>query len=336
MEPGIKLGKHRGRYVAQWQEPEVAENGDLKYHRRRHQLGVKYCAENIEEAERRLAEFSSRFETSADATVFTVWHTYKMNKDAERDFYAEKNLLPFFGTLDTNQISVSLCRAYTNKRRKAGVRDGTIRRELSTLKAAVRKFAPKGHRDFVFELPPASPPRDRYVTREEFKVLRKAVAPTQHVALFVEVAIATGARKSAICQLKWSQVDFERRLIDLQGEEGEAANKRRAVVPITESLFAKLIQAKSIAMTDNVIEYNGESIKRIDIAFRRRVKTEPSLSGVTPHVLRHSAAVWMAEAGVPMSQIAQYLGHTSTKITESVYARYSPDFLRHAAAALNV
>jgi hypothetical protein len=35
----------------------------------------------------------------------------------------------------------------------------------------------------------------------------------------------------------------------------------------------------------------------------------------SPHVFRHTAAVWMAEADVPMEQIAQYLGHTSTRVT---------------------
>jgi integrase len=50
--------------------------------------------------------------------------------------------------------------------------------------------------------------------------------------------------------------------------------------------------------------------------------------------MRHTAAVWMAEAGVPMPVIAQYLGHTDSRITERVYARFSPDYLRGAADAL--
>jgi hypothetical protein len=49
-------------------------------------------------------------------------------------------------------------------------------------------------------------------------------------------------------------------------------------------------------------------------------------------LLRHTAAVLMAENGVPMSEISQYLGHNSTETTERVYARYSPDYLRKAAA----
>jgi len=44
----------------------------------------------------------------------------------------------------------------------------------------------------------------------------------------------------------------------------------------------------------------------------------------------------MAEGGVPISQISQFFGYTNTKIKESVYARFSPNFLRHAAAALNM
>ena len=56
----------------------------------------------------------------------------------------------------------------------------------------------------------------------------------------------------------------------------------------------------------------------------------------SPHVLRHTAAVWMAEDGVPIQQIAQYLGHNDSRTTERVYARFSPDYLREVAKALNL
>lgn len=60
-------------------------------------------------------------------------------------------------------------------------------------------------------------------------------------------------------------------------------------------------------------------------------------SGVhaTPHMFRHSAAVWMAEDRTPMEEIAAYLGHSDTRITSRVYARFSPDYLRRAAKALD-
>ena len=334
MDNEIKLGKYRGRYAVQWYEPCKGATG-VEWRLRRYGLGLAYNAENRDKAEQLLAEYKAKQTEVTEATVKAVWRSYKISSPEGRQFYGEKHLLPFFGDLDTNKISVPMCQAYIQRRRNAGAGNATIRRELACLKAAVRKHAPEGHRNFVFEMPPAPPPRERYLTREEFKLLRSTVAPTDHLALFVEIAIATGARKSAICQMKWSQVDFDRKLVDLRGDGG-AANKRRAVVPMTDNLYERLCEAKSVALTDHVIEFNGSPIKRIDIAFRRRVERVPQLADGTPHVLRHTAAVWMAEGGVPMSQISQFLGHTNTKITESVYARFSPDFLRHAAVALNI
>jgi hypothetical protein len=60
------------------------------------------------------------------------------------------------------------------------------------------------------------------------------------------------------------------------------------------------------------------------------------LKKVSPHMLRHSAAVRMAEDGVPMEEIASYLGHSDVNVTRKVYARFSPDHLRGAAAALEL
>ena len=34
--------------------------------------------------------------------------------------------------------------------------------------------------------------------------------------------------------------------------------------------------------------------------------------------------------------IAQYLGHSNVEVTRKVYARYSPDYLRKAASALEL
>jgi integrase len=56
----------------------------------------------------------------------------------------------------------------------------------------------------------------------------------------------------------------------------------------------------------------------------------------SPHVLRHTAAVWMAEGGVSMSKIAQYLGHDNDKTTQRIYARFSPEFQKDAAAVLEL
>jgi integrase len=74
-------------------------------------------------------------------------------------------------------------------------------------------------------------------------------------------------------------------------------------------------------------------VRKIRKAFAAAA-TSAALPWCTPHMLRHTAAVWMAEGGVPMAEISQYLGHTDSRITERVYARFSPSHLRRAARAL--
>ena len=96
---------------------------------------------------------------------------------------------------------------------------------------------------------------------------------------------------------------------------------------------AALTEARAGALTDHVIEYAGEAVASIKKGFSAAVELA-GLSDVSPHVLRHTAAVWMAEAGKPMPEIAQYLGHRDSRITERVYARFSPQHLRGSAEVL--
>jgi integrase len=104
------------------------------------------------------------------------------------------------------------------------------------------------------------------------------------------------------------------------------------VVPINERALGALEEAARGALTDFVIEWSGEQVKSIKKAIRMAAKR----SGIpcSPHVFRHTAGVWMAQADVPMQKISQFLGHASTRVTERTYARYSPSFMKDAAAAL--
>lgn len=58
----------------------------------------------------------------------------------------------------------------------------------------------------------------------------------------------------------------------------------------------------------------------------------PRIETVTVCVVKH---LIMAPVDGPMQKIAQYPGHTSTRVTETVYARYSPSYVRNASAALD-
>lgn len=222
-------------------------------------------------------------------------------------------------------------RSYISDRR-GSVKPGTIRKELGLLRASLRWAERQGfiERAPHISLPPAPPPRDRRLTREEMTALESAITQP-HLLLFVLIARYTAARAGAILSLRWEQVDFERRRIDLGGM---GRQKRRAVVPLHDALAFALILAKEAALSPYVIEFGGRRVASIKKGFAAACK-RAGIEGASPHVLRHTAASWMAERGVPIPEIAQFLGHTNPSVTYRTYARFSPDYLGKALNALS-
>lgn len=218
-----------------------------------------------------------------------------------------------------------------NARRRKPVLPGTVIRELVMLRIALR-WATKAK--WIAEapyipVPPQPPPRDRWLTREEADRLL-AGAQAMHVRVFLTLALHTAARAGALLELTWDRVDFAAGLIDLGAAPG---GKGRAVVPINRVLRPALEQARAAATCPYVVEFGGGRVLSVKTGTRAAAR-RAGLADVTPHILRHTAATWMAMAGVPMRKIATYLGHSNERTTELVYAKYGPDYLREAAKAL--
>jgi len=285
-----------------------------------------------ETAERHLIDFEISLRRKA-TTVAEIMDLYLADKAAlaggERARYAWKRLDPVFGHLRPDQVDRPLCRAYVLQRRRAKALDGTIIKELSSLRAALRwqdKNTPA-----VIEMPPAPPPRSRHLTRAQYRALRDAARQTPHLYLFVVVAYTSAGRASAVLELTWDRVDLDAGMIRLG--LGDTRAKGRATVPITDSAREALLEAREAALSDHVVEYAGRRVLSIKRAFAAGAK-RAGVPWCTPHTLRHTAAVHMAESGIPMAEIGQYLGHSSESVTYRVYARFSPDYLRKAASAL--
>jgi len=81
-----------------------------------------------------------------------------------------------------------------------------------------------------------------------------------------------------------------------------------------------------------VVTYAGEKIVKPHKAFRT-IRAEAGFGeDVTPHVLSHTRATWLAQAGVEVEQAAASLGMTAEEF-ERTYSHASPDFQQQAANA---
>jgi integrase len=279
-------------------------------------------------------------------TVEDIWTAYKADREKDGKLIANfdndwKALKPRFGNLEIGAVTADVCRDYAKERFEAGRSPSTIWTELTRLRSCINWA---GKRHIVTMIPyvwvPTKPAgRTRVMTVDEVKALI-AACKMPHLRLFVILAITTGGRSGAICQLLWVNVDFEAGTIDLRSTETinpltKRAHKGRAVVAMTAEARAALLEAQKGAISDYVIEWNGEPVKKIRKAFAAACKSA-GLKGVTPHVLRHTVATWLDEDGIPIERISKMLGHRDPKTTRTIYSKPGAEVLRPAADVIDL
>ncbi len=268
--------------------------------------------------------------------------------DPARIAYAIDALLPFWADKTITDITDSECAAYVLQRQRA---PGTTRRELTTLRAAVNYAVGRiSDETRPVTLPPKPQGKDRWLTRHEaarlLNAARNARADVRlYLPLFILIGLYTGARKEAILTLRWPQIDLAAKRVNFK--RADETNKRRAHNRLPDRLVAALRRAKRRSNNDlgYVIHDSGSPI--IDIggawngkpdgfvqgSFGRACK-RAGIVGVTPHTLRHTCGTWMAQQGVPLRLIGEYLGHTDERTTR-LYAHHHPDYQDEAVAAFN-
>lgn len=324
----IVIGRLRGGFAVSW-----IENG----RRRRHRLEARTAGEAEAEA---VAVFQRERRHDVRRDVEGLWSAYRAEREGRRVAVAMGAewvaMGPFWGALDPTEITRDHSLAYMARRRANGIKDGTLWTELGRLRT-VLKWAAAPERaliPFAAEVvrPPLPAPKDRWLTRPEIGRLLDAT-PTPHVRLAMLLMLSTAARPTAALELTWGRVDLDLGRIDLR-LTSDGPRKGRAVVPINAGLRAALLEARAGALTDHVVEWGGRPAKSIKVAFGAACR-RAGLRGVTPHTLRHTAAVHMVAGGAPMSRVSQYLGHTSIAVTERVYARYAPEHLLDEAALVD-
>lgn len=330
--PNYKLAERGGRFHVEW----WAEG---RSHR------VPCGTTSRAEAEAFLAQFIAGASTPAApaaTTISVILDGYLADRKERVAAYdtleaAVAALQRHLGGLLPEHVTKEVARLYRRQRHAEGyqvgppdarrtkpVKDGTVIRELVTLRAAIRwavsaKWIPADAEPYI-ETPSTPPPRDRWLTREEATALLGSCG-LFHVRVFVALALYTLARSGAILDLRWDRVDLVRRTIDYGQGHG---NKRRVVAPINDPLLETLQVARELAVSDWVVEFAGRQVGSIKTGFAAACK-RAGLKGVTPHILRHTGATWMAQDGVPMRDIAGLLGHGNTSTTERVYAKHHPD-----------
>lgn len=256
----------------------------------------------------------------------------------ERIGYAMDALLPFWANLKVSHVKGETCRRYGKWRAKS---NGTIRRELGTLQAAINYAKKEG---YVTHAPavtlPAKPePTTRWLTRGEaaklLNVARKG-AKTKHLARFILIGLYTGTRKDAILRMGFQPntvggwFDLERGIMFRKGDHERGTHKRRTPAPIPRQLKAHLRRWRASGCLW-AVEYKGGRVGDVKRSFAAAARAA-GLDGVTPHTLKHTAITWNLQNGASLWDAAGFFA-TSVDTIEKTYGHHSPNYQQSALKA---
>jgi integrase len=231
--------------------------------------------------------------------------------------------------------------SYIQKRKGEGVSNATVNRELEVLSAAIN-FAV---RDLDWTLPnpvvgrmlKEPEGRLRWLTRPESMALVHAAEAERmapHLAPLIQLALHTGMRRGELLGLEWVRVDLQAAIIYLEGRHTKAG-KRRTVPINAVARHALLNRARFRAEHCPDAPWVFCDVKGVRIAsVQRSFGTACERAGITDfrfHDLRHTCAAWLVQAGVPLTEVRDVLGHSTIKMTER-YAHLAPENVRAALA----
>lgn len=151
----------------------------------------------------------------------------------------------------------------------------------------------------------------------------------------VALMVGTGLRVGEVVALRCHDLDPDSRSVRVIGK-----GSRERQVYLSGDWIVGLIRAqvktrRSLGIRHQCLLFNRSGGTMTTAALRTRVCRELKLAGIdehiTPHVLRHTAATQLIDAGVDIRFVQRLLGHASLTTTEQ-YTRVSDTSLRRVLA----
>lgn len=196
--------------------------------------------------------------------------------------------------------------------RATQVKPGTIARELSLLHNIIEV----ARRDWSIGITvnpvaqvrrlPIKNARDRRLEPGELARLKQALKTTRNKLIepAILLAIYTGLRRGELLNLKWSDIDLQR---------------RTAHIPHTKTGYARTIPLTddSLAVLEALPRTDARSLPMSALALRlawNRVRERAGMPDLRFHDLRHEAISRFAELGLSTVELSAISGHRDTRM----------------------
>jgi integrase/recombinase XerD len=250
----------------------------------------------------------------------------------------QQDLTQYLLFLDGTEPNVDLVEQFVSQLREKHLTSATIGRKIAAVKGLHRFLLIEELRDSdptgLIDTPPRPDPFPKALTIEEVVALVEAPGSetpgARRDSALLEFLYASGARVSEAVGLDLGDLDLTDKIVLVTGK-----GSRQRLVP----LGSKAVEAMSRWLPDRLsllkrsepgdpvfLNLRGGRLSRqgaFDVVKKHAAGAGIEPMRVSPHVLRHSAATHMVEAGADLRTVQEMLGHATISTTQ-VYTRVSP------------
>jgi len=172
------------------------------------------------------------------------------------------------------------------------------------------------------QLPRVPRPIVNYLTPDEVEQAL-ALAEYLRIGLSVKVAIYTGLRRAELASLQWPNIHFENRILVVRGKQAKVRS-----LPIHDAIYPILAVIASTCGSKGWVFPNTHNdgpmtLNRWTSRLKPLQAVMPQISGW--HIFRHTFASLLAQQGVSLVKIAEWLGHSSQELTRKYYVNLAPE-----------
>ena len=198
-----------------------------------------------------------------------------------------------------DQITVDIINNIQQEKLDTGVKNGTVNRVMALLRSVLNKAEKEWQ--WIDKAPyvrmlPNSPKRIKWLTHAQADRLFKELP--EHLEAMCRFALATGLRESNVVNLKWSEIDMQRKCCWIHADEAKA--KKAIAIPLNSDAIA-MISSQIGKNETNVFTYKGKPVTRANNHAWRKALKRAEISDFRWHDLRHTWASWHEQSGTPLN-----------------------------------
>jgi len=342
---GENIYKRKDNRWEGWYKNGFNENGKTKY---RSVYGKSY-----QEVKNKLIMLKSKpvsANISGNITVgelFEKWFSaikFKIKNSTHANYRmkVDKHILPYFGGIRYDQLSVDLVHEFIESKLKSGLSAKYVSDIVIVFKSmskyVYRVYGYKNPFENVI-LPKVKKQEIKLLSdNQQEKLCSHLMQNMNNTSLCILLSLYTGLRIGEICGLKWGDIDFGKSILSVKRtvqrihtEKGRTSliidtpksKTSQRLIPIPAFLMKLLREFRSV---DNMYVLSGDSNVIEPRTMQRRFKTilkKACLPSVNFHCLRHSFATNCVKVGFDIKTLSEILGHSNVETTLNRYVHSS-------------